>query len=68
MTRAMKALLEFETSAEVSSSTQIFEWEITFFLKNCVTSEGAVSRNVSYHQQFSIARVQVSLYANNYLE
>ena len=39
-----------------------------FFLKNYVTSEGAVSHNVLYYQQLSIARCQVSIYANNYLE
>ena len=31
-------------------------------------SEGAVSHNVVYHQQLSIARYQVSFYANNYFE
>ena len=39
-----------------------------FFLKNYVTSEGAVSHNVLYYQQLSIARYQVSFYANNYFE
>ena len=38
------------------------------FLKNYVTSEGAVSHNVLYYQQLSIARYQVSFYANNYFE
>ena len=37
-----------------------------FFLKNYTTSEGAVSHNVLYYQQLSIARYQVSFYANNY--
>ena len=45
----------------------IFEWEY-LFLKNYVTSEGAVSHNVLYYQQLSIARYQVSFYANNYFE
>ena len=45
----------------------IFEWEITSFSKT-VTSEGAVSHNVLYYQQLSIARYQVSFYANNYFE
>ena len=36
------------------------------FLKNYVTSERAVSHNVLYYQQLSIARDQVSFYANNY--
>ena len=38
------------------------------FLKNFVTSEGAVSHNVLYFQQLSIARYQVSFYTNNYFE
>ena len=37
-----------------------------FFLKNYITSEGAVSHNVLYYQQLSIAQYQVSFYANNY--
>ena len=32
------------------------------------TSEGVVSHDVLYYQQFSIARYQVSLYANIYFE
>ena len=39
-----------------------------FFLKNYVTSEGAVSQNVLYYQQLSIACYEVSFYANNYFE
>ena len=39
-----------------------------FFLENYVTSEGAVSHNVLYYQQLSIACYQVSFYANNYFE
>ena len=38
------------------------------FLENYVTSEGAVSHNVSYYQQLSIARFQISFYANNYFD
>ena len=39
------------------------------FLKNYVVSaERAVSPNVLYYQQLSIARYQVSFYANNYFE
>ena len=37
-----------------------------FFLENFVTSEGAVSHNVLYYQQLSIACYQLSFYANNY--
>ena len=39
-----------------------------FFLKNYVTSEGAVSHNVLYYQQLSIAHYQVSFYAKHYFE
>ena len=42
--------------------------ENNLFLKNYITSEGAVSHNVSYYQQLSIAYYQVSFYANNYFE
>ena len=38
------------------------------FFKNYVTSEGTVSNNVLYYQQLSIARYQVSFYANSYVE
>ena len=37
------------------------------FLKNFFISEGAVSHNVLYYRQFSIARYRV-LYANNYFQ
>ena len=60
-------MLDFETSAEVSSSIQIFS-EKLLLSQNYVTSEGAVSHNVLYYQQLSIARYQVSFYANNYFE
>ena len=39
-----------------------------FFLKNYLTSEGAVSHNVLYYQQLPIARYQEEIYANNYFE
>ena len=32
------------------------------------TLEGAVSHNLFYHQQLSVSRCQVSLFANNYVE
>ena len=39
------------------------------FLKNYNTLEElAVTHNVLYYQQLSIARYQVSFYANNYFE
>ena len=39
-----------------------------FFLKNVLTSEGAVSFNVLYYQQLSLMLDRVSFYANNYFE
>ena len=42
--------------------------ENNFFLENYSTSEGAGSHNVLYYQRLSIARYQVSFYANNYFE
>ena len=36
------------------------------FLKDDVTSEGAVSHNVLFYQQLSIARYQVSSDVNNF--
>ena len=39
-----------------------------FFLENNVTSEGAVSHNVLYYEQLSIACYQISFYAKNYFE
>ena len=46
----------------------LFDWEINSFSKTNVTSEGAVSHNVLYYQQLSIARYEVCFDANNYLE
>ena len=39
-----------------------------FFLENYVTSEGAISHNVLYHQPLPITRYQVRFYADNYFE
>ena len=39
-----------------------------FFLEKYVSSEGAVSLNVLYYHQLSIARYQVIFCANNYFE
>ena len=56
-------MLEIETLAEVSNSNQIRQNNL--FLKNYVTSEWAISHNVSYYQQLFIACYQVSFHANN---
>ena len=58
-------MLDFETSksySEVSKSYSIFLVENYFFLVNYTlgpSSEGAVSHNVLYYQQLSIACYQV---------
>ena len=39
--------------------------KLTSFYKNFAAPEGAISHNVLYYQQLSIAHYQVSLYANN---
>ena len=41
---------------------------LNLFLKNYITSEGAVFHNGLYYQQLSIAHYQVSFYAYNYFE
>ena len=46
----------------------LFSWENYFFLKHYITPEGAVSHNILYYEQLSIACYQVNLYANNYFE
>ena len=38
------------------------------FLKNSVTSEGAISHNVFYYQELSTAPYQESFCAKNYFE
>ena len=63
-------MLDFVTSkpnSEVSKSNSVLV-ENYFFLENNLTLEGAVSHNVLYYQQLSIACYQVSLYAYNYFE
>ena len=62
-------MLDFGTSnfnSDVLQSNSNILVENYFFLKNYVTSEGAVSHNVLYYQQLSIACYQVSLYVYNY--
>jgi hypothetical protein len=57
-------MLDFKTSnskLEVSKSNLL---KITSY----VTSEGAVSHNVLYHQPLPITRYQVRFYVNNYFE
>ena len=57
-------MLDFETSnskSEVSKSNY-------FFLENYVTSEGAVSHNVSYYQQLPISHYHERFYAKKKFE
>ena len=64
-------MLDFGTSKSifvVSKPNSNNLVENYFFLENCITSEGAVSHNVLYSEQLSIARYQVSFYASNYFE
>ena len=49
-------------------SWSLFSWVSNLSLKNYVTSEEAVSHNVLYYEQLSIAHYQVSFYANSYFE
>ena len=56
-------ILDFGTSksnSEVLKSNSNILVENYFFLENYITLEGAVSHNVSYYQQLSIACYQVS--------
>ena len=57
-------MLDFRTS---KSNSEVWKSN-SFFLKNYVTSEGAVSHNVLYDKQLFIAGYQVSFYGNNYVE
>ena len=58
-------MVDFETS---SSKSEFKFVENYYFLENDVTSEGAVSHNVLYHQPIPITRHQERFYANNYFE
>ena len=61
-------MLDFGNS---KTNSKVSNWNVVenyFCYENYVTSETAVSQNVLYYQQVSIACYQVSFYANNYLE
>ena len=62
---------ELDWSSELQDerkNTLVTQSCVTSFLENYVTSEGAVSHNVLYYQQLSIACNQVRFYAKNYFE
>ena len=61
-------MLDFETSNSKLKVSKSNSWKNYFFLENYVTSEGAVSHNVLYHQQLPITCYQVRFYADNYFE
>ena len=61
-------MLDFETSNskfEVLKSKLVGNYS---FLENYVTSEGAVSHNILYHQPLPITRNIVRFYAYSYFE
>ena len=63
-------MLDFENSAEVSKSIEVFLLRNYFFLKNYGTSEGAVCHNVLYRQPLlsPLLEYQERFYVNNYFE
>ena len=64
----MLAIETSESEYEVSKSNSNILVINYFVLKNYVTAEGAVSHNVLYYQQLSVACYQVSFYVNNSFE
>ena len=60
-------VLDFETSKSNSEVSKAIRGKLLFFLEKYVTSEGAVSNNVLYYQQFSTTRYQVKFDVNIYL-
>ena len=63
-----KKYLDFETSNSKSEVSKSNLWKNYFFLKNYITSEGAVSNNVLYYQPLPITRYQETFYAIKYFE
>jgi hypothetical protein len=63
-----KKYLDFETSNSTSEVSKSNLWKNYFFLKNYITSEGAVSNNVLYYQPLPITRYQEMFYAIKYFE
>ena len=61
-------MLDFETSNSKLEVSKIKFVENYFFLKNYVTSEGAVSHNVFYYQPLPITHYQVRFFADNYFD
>ena len=59
-------MLDFETSKSYSEVSKSNSWKISSFSKTIVTSEGAVSHNVLYNQQLSIACYHERFYDNSY--
>ena len=61
-------LIDFETSKTNYAVSKSNSWKNYFFLKNYVSSEGAVSHNVLYYQPLPITQYQERFYADNYFE
>ena len=61
-------VLDFETSCVRSQNQLKYFTENLLLSQKLCSSKGAVSHNVSYYQQLSIARYQERFYANNYFE
>ena len=62
------ALIWLISRPKINSKLEVSKSKSYFFLENYVTSEGAVSHNVLYHQPLPITHYQVKFYANNYFE
>ena len=61
-------MLDFETSNSKLEVSKSNSWENYFFLRNFVTSAGAVSHNVFYYQPLPITHNQERFYADIYFE
>ena len=58
-------MLDSETSKSNSEVSKSNSWKSAFSLENYVTSKGAVSHKILYHQPLPITLCQVRFYANN---
>ena len=64
---AFRWLISRPQVLNLRSRNQI-QGKLLFVVENYVTSEGAVSHSVLYHQPLHITRHQERFYANNYFE
>ena len=61
-------LSDYNNKNNEAFECEVFFCECDLFLKNYVTSEGAVFHNDWYYQQLAITRYQVSCDAENYFK